>query len=175
MSHAGWPARCAPRPLRGKDRHRHRGRHRGLRRLAARAAARPGSTSASAGSIATCSASAIATPSRCGTAPPRRRALRRGAQRRLLRREHVLLRARCLEDGARLSRARGSSHGGFRCSTRSSSPTILRQFGTVELNRDEFHRLLEKALDVEADFHALPLDAPPDEILAIIEDAHARR
>lgn len=51
----------------------------------------------------------------------------------------------------------------------------LRQFGTVELNREEFHRLLEKALDIEADFHALPLDAAPDLILAVLENAHARR
>jgi leucyl/phenylalanyl-tRNA--protein transferase len=44
----------------------------------------------------------------------------------------------------------------------------LRQFGTVEIDRTEFHKLLEKALVHEADFGALPDDATPDEILDII-------
>ena len=44
----------------------------------------------------------------------------------------------------------------------------LRQFGTVELNREEFHRLLEKSLDVDADFKRLAPDASPEMILAIL-------
>jgi len=45
----------------------------------------------------------------------------------------------------------------------------LRQFGTVELNREEFHRLLETALEVEADFRRLPINASAEQILAILE------
>jgi leucyl/phenylalanyl-tRNA--protein transferase len=41
----------------------------------------------------------------------------------------------------------------------------LKQFGTVEIDRSEFHSLLEKALAHEADFSALPGDAAPDRIL----------
>jgi leucyl/phenylalanyl-tRNA---protein transferase len=44
----------------------------------------------------------------------------------------------------------------------------LRQFGTVEVERHEFHRLLEPALTLRADFHALPLDAPPEQILSLL-------
>jgi leucyl/phenylalanyl-tRNA--protein transferase len=44
----------------------------------------------------------------------------------------------------------------------------LRQFGTVEVNRDEFHNLLERALHVEADFNALPKDASADDVLDIL-------
>jgi leucyl/phenylalanyl-tRNA--protein transferase len=47
----------------------------------------------------------------------------------------------------------------------------LRQFGTVELNREEFHRLLEKSLDVDADFKRLAPDASPDMILEILAAA----
>jgi leucyl/phenylalanyl-tRNA---protein transferase len=67
------------------------------------------------------------------------------------------------------------AYGGFRLLDTQFVTDHLRQFGTVELNREEFHRLLEMALDIEADFHALPLDAPPDLILAILENARARR
>ena len=45
----------------------------------------------------------------------------------------------------------------------------LRQFGTVEVERQEFHRLLEPALVRNADFLALPLDAPPAQILALLD------
>jgi leucyl/phenylalanyl-tRNA--protein transferase len=70
-------------------------------------------------------------------------------------------------------RERGS--GGFTLLDTQFVTDHLRQFGTIELGREEFHRMLEKALDVEADFHALPLDADPDEIVAILENAHTRR
>lgn len=61
------------------------------------------------------------------------------------------------------------AHGGFRLLDTQFVTDHLRQFGTVELSREEFHRLLEQALDVEADFHALPADAPAEQILAILE------
>lgn len=44
----------------------------------------------------------------------------------------------------------------------------LRQFGTVEVNREEFHHLLEQALQVDANFHALPEDASADDVLAVL-------
>lgn len=49
----------------------------------------------------------------------------------------------------------------------------LKQFGTIEIERAEFHVLLEKALTSRGDFLALPKDAPPDHVLAIIEAAQA--
>lgn len=68
-------------------------------------------------------------------------------------------------------------HGGFRLLDTQFVTDHLRQFGTIELNREEFHRALERALDTEADFHALPLDAQPQQVLDILEQAHtpARR
>jgi len=45
----------------------------------------------------------------------------------------------------------------------------LRQFGTIEIDRDEFHRRLDLALKLPSgDFHALPVDAPPEQVLATI-------
>lgn len=67
------------------------------------------------------------------------------------------------------------ARGGFKLLDTQFVTDHLRQFGTTELNREEFHRLLEKALDVEADFHALPLDTGPDEVIAILEQARKKR
>jgi leucyl/phenylalanyl-tRNA--protein transferase len=67
------------------------------------------------------------------------------------------------------------AYGGFRLLDTQFVTDHLRQFGTVELNREEFHRLLEKALAVDGDFHALPIDASPDLILSILEAAHTPR
>jgi leucyl/phenylalanyl-tRNA--protein transferase len=67
------------------------------------------------------------------------------------------------------------AHGGFRLLDTQFVTDHLRQFGTVELNREEFHRMLEKALDVEADFHALPPDATAEQVLAILEASAAPR
>jgi leucyl/phenylalanyl-tRNA---protein transferase len=44
----------------------------------------------------------------------------------------------------------------------------LKQFGTVEIDRAEFHTLLEKALSHEADFRALPTDASSAWVLDIL-------
>ena len=44
----------------------------------------------------------------------------------------------------------------------------LRQFGTIEIDRAEFHTRLERALVHKADFLALPTDASPEHILAIL-------
>lgn len=44
----------------------------------------------------------------------------------------------------------------------------LRQFGTVEVDREEFQSRLEEALKVPTDFHRLPYDVSPSDILAQI-------
>jgi len=44
----------------------------------------------------------------------------------------------------------------------------LKQFGTQEIDRAEFHALLEKALAHQADFLALPLDASPQRVLDVL-------
>lgn len=67
------------------------------------------------------------------------------------------------------------AHGGFKLLDTQFVTDHLRQFGTVELGREEFHRLLEKALDVEADFHALADNASPDTVLDVLERAHVKR
>src|SRR5262245_26232273 len=42
----------------------------------------------------------------------------------------------------------------------------LRQFGTIEVDRAEFHTLLEQALKLKADFWRLEIDAPVERVLA---------
>jgi leucyl/phenylalanyl-tRNA---protein transferase len=48
----------------------------------------------------------------------------------------------------------------------------LRQFGTVEVDRDEFHRQLDGALKHAADFLMLPRETPGAAILEIVERAN---
>jgi leucyl/phenylalanyl-tRNA--protein transferase len=60
-------------------------------------------------------------------------------------------------------------HGGFSLLDTQFVTDHLRQFGTVEIERDEFHALLEKALAHQATFHALPQDASPQQILEIVQ------
>jgi leucyl/phenylalanyl-tRNA--protein transferase len=60
-------------------------------------------------------------------------------------------------------------HGGFVLLDTQFVTDHLRQFGTIEIDRDEFHRRLDLALKHPAgDFGALPMDAPPDQILSIL-------
>ncbi len=47
----------------------------------------------------------------------------------------------------------------------------LRQFGTIEIDRDDFQRHLDAALKQSADFLRVPLDASGEAILDIIERA----
>ena len=49
----------------------------------------------------------------------------------------------------------------------------LRQFGTIEVDRDEFQRRLETALDLTGDFHAIGPDPSADRVLALIASASA--
>ena len=60
------------------------------------------------------------------------------------------------------------AYGGFQLLDTQFVTDHLRQFGTIEFNREEFHRLLEKALDVEADFARLPRNADADMILSVL-------
>ncbi len=59
-------------------------------------------------------------------------------------------------------------HGGFTLLDTQFVTDHLKQFGTVEIERGEFHTLLEKALLHEADFLALPNDASTERILEIV-------
>ncbi len=63
-------------------------------------------------------------------------------------------------------------HGGFTLLDTQFVTDHLRQFGTVEVDRGDFHKLLEPALARSGEFLALPLTATPDEILDIIARAH---
>ncbi len=63
------------------------------------------------------------------------------------------------------------AYGGFKLLDTQFVTDHLRQFGTIELNREEFHRLLERALEVEADFARLPINASADMILSILATA----
>jgi len=47
----------------------------------------------------------------------------------------------------------------------------LRQFGTIEIERDDFHRHLDHALGQQADFMRLPLGTSGADILGVIERA----
>lgn len=47
----------------------------------------------------------------------------------------------------------------------------LRQFGTIEVEKTEFHRLLEQAVDGTGDFLRLPLTASGEAVLAVIAAA----
>ena len=62
-------------------------------------------------------------------------------------------------------------HGGFSLLDTQFVTEHLRQFGTIEIERDDFHALLEKALAHQANFHALPTDASPHEVLDIVQRA----
>src|SRR6185295_386413 len=61
------------------------------------------------------------------------------------------------------------TYGGFSLLDTQFVTEHLKQFGTVEIDRSEFHALLEKALAHDADFHALPKDASPQQVLDIVE------
>lgn len=66
-------------------------------------------------------------------------------------------------------------HGGFSLLDTQFVTDHLKQFGTVEIDRGEFHAMLEKALGHEADFLALPKDASPDRVLTTIDRGHRGR
>jgi leucyl/phenylalanyl-tRNA---protein transferase len=63
-------------------------------------------------------------------------------------------------------------YGGFTLLDTQFVTDHLRQFGTIEIDRAEFHALLEQALALEADFAALPVDASPEHVLATFAPQH---
>ena len=66
-------------------------------------------------------------------------------------------------------------HGGFRLLDCQFVTEHLRQFGTVEVSRTEFHKQLEAALQIEGNFLRLEASPSPDQVVAIIETAHKPR
>ncbi len=82
--------------------------------------------------------------------------------------ESMFSRARDASKIALVHLAARLAHGGFILLDTQFVTDHLRQFGTVEVNRDEFHNLLEQALKVEANFNALSDDANINEVLAIL-------
>ena len=60
-------------------------------------------------------------------------------------------------------------HGDFTLLDTQFVTDHLKQFGTVEIERSEFHTLLENALMHEANFLALPKDTGPERILEIVK------
>ena len=61
-------------------------------------------------------------------------------------------------------------HGGYKLLDTQFVTEHLRQFGTIEVERSAFHTLLENALPIEADFHKLPPESPPQLIIDIIKN-----
>ncbi len=59
-------------------------------------------------------------------------------------------------------------HGGFRLLDTQFVTDHLKQFGTVEVDRKNFHRLLEEALELRSDFLRLPADASPETVLQLV-------
>ena len=61
--------------------------------------------------------------------------------------------------------------GGFRLLDTQFVTDHLRQFGTIEVGREEFHSLLDASLQVRGDFLALGKSPDPSHVLAILQDA----
>jgi leucyl/phenylalanyl-tRNA---protein transferase len=64
-------------------------------------------------------------------------------------------------------------HGGFRLLDTQFVTDHLRQFGTIEVDRADFHVLLEAALGIDGDFARLDPVLAPTGVLAIIAAAQA--
>jgi leucyl/phenylalanyl-tRNA--protein transferase len=64
-------------------------------------------------------------------------------------------------------------HGGFGLLDTQFVTDHLRQFGTIEIDRDDFQQLLDDALARNADFMRLRADASGDEVMDIITRAQA--
>lgn len=65
-------------------------------------------------------------------------------------------------------------HGGFNLLDTQFVTQHLRQFGALEIGRAAFHRRLERALSVEANFNALPADTSRERIIEIVTSANVR-
>jgi leucyl/phenylalanyl-tRNA--protein transferase len=65
-------------------------------------------------------------------------------------------------------------HGGFVMLDTQFVTDHLKQFGAVEVDRSEFHRRLETALRLEADFNRLPAATSPARIIEIVRSGSGR-
>lgn len=61
--------------------------------------------------------------------------------------------------------------GGFRLLDTQFVTDHLRQFGTIEVGREEFHNLLDDSLQVRGDFLALDRTPDPSHVLAVLQGA----
>lgn len=61
-------------------------------------------------------------------------------------------------------------HGGFTLLDTQFVTPHLMQFGAIEVGREDFHKLLDKALDHDGDFKALHDDATAADVLKIISE-----
>jgi leucyl/phenylalanyl-tRNA--protein transferase len=67
-------------------------------------------------------------------------------------------------------------HGGFTLLDTQFVTEHLRQFGTIEVDRDQFQVKLDLALEKHGDFARLPMHASGEDVLRVIENAvRARR
>ena len=168
MSHAGWPARCAP-PLHGKDRHDIEGVIEGC------AASRPGRRSTWINERIRGLYRDLFSLGHCHTVEvwDGRQRLVGGLYGVALNGaffgESMFSYERDASKIALVYLAARLAHGGFRLLDTQFVTDHLRQFGTVELNREEFHRLLEAALRVKGNFLQMPKAATPAEILAVLD------
>ncbi len=62
-------------------------------------------------------------------------------------------------------------HGGFSMLDTQFVTEHLRQFGTIEVEKDIFQDMLDQAIELSADFGRLPHDANPQTVLEIIAGA----
>jgi len=64
--------------------------------------------------------------------------------------------------------------GGFRLLDTQFTTAHLKQFGAIDVDRRQYHRLLEAAIPREADFTALAVEATGAEALAVLETGVGR-
>jgi leucyl/phenylalanyl-tRNA---protein transferase len=65
-------------------------------------------------------------------------------------------------------------HGGFTLLDTQFQTPHLKQFGTLEVTREDFHQRLEAALSREGNFGSLPIDCSPEMVLSILKE-HAEK
>jgi len=59
-------------------------------------------------------------------------------------------------------------HGGYSLLDTQFVTDHLKRFGTIEIDREEYHARLAQALDTRGDFYSLGLDCGPEDILQLI-------
>ncbi|MEM9029217.1 MAG: leucyl/phenylalanyl-tRNA--protein transferase [Pseudomonadota bacterium] len=62
-------------------------------------------------------------------------------------------------------------YGSYRLLDTQFTTPHLAQFGTLEVPRRTFHRMLNRALRSDGDFYRLPVDTPPADIVEIVRHA----